>query len=611
MKKIYIKLLGLVSLNFNFSMINDECDLIEVTMISKNTKSNKECETVKVSSEVRSLLNFFDLMNLVLGLDYLNFKAYQGIIVLYNNNLIDLFNDTSNLVPSLNEENYKKYSQFHKDLNTLSQNHIIELNNPNNYLLIDINSHLMRQIISNSKVSGIDKILKNLEGKNDNLQYVYNDIFFGSKVFHGIKEHIFNNNFQLNNDFLKKFIVTLQKIMTLLNNINFNKNIKQGLNLKNILNYFSKAINDFKINEKEPIYFQDLINNPSKFFKDTHTNQHEVMFILSRLIENHISFNHKQFIAPGLTELLIFKKDLNNETMDFDKLNAFIFDYWTSIMPELKNIEQSNKKLNNTFSFEELNNLLKQLRTSAKFYRIFNDLIAHTILPRNKEIILKSQEVLLSVNLNDKNHIFFITSEFVNKLVDFNNEIKIYNHNNHKSDHIENLDDELIKLIELFGINKKDSQLEHIKDYFTISAIRGLLFSDVLKHHLNPLIKANNHEFIIFLEELNNKLINMSNIIKNTELNRIIINLLKLNENMRNQENVENIFGLVINEETTGLDQNKIPKALELTHTNYDGTILNKIELNKEEWFKVYGHERVKKLGNFAENIFKVNKKNK
>jgi hypothetical protein len=586
MKKIY-KLIGLLSLNFsnNFAMENSDCDSDYSDSGTKwvNTKPiniNPTCkispkEVKEISSEVKSLLNFFELMDVTLNLDFNNYKEYKQTLEYYNNYIIKKSNSKDNLVPLLNEKGYKRYLNKYNTIREKKPIHYINLKNNDNYLIMDINSGLMNKIIKN--VNWLNKQLMGSEIRIEDFN-IYEDIFFGHKIFNSFKGHLVNEDSEIKFTDVKAYIDGIKDLIDLMNDYDIYDNKKIPQNLIDTLKYFQSGLKDLTL--PNSFSFKDL-SDSDNFLSSTHTHikENEIGFLLKQIFKNIFEFNHSKFICPGLTELLIFKKDNNETQMDFKKLNKFIFNYWNELILPFKKIEIiKNGDVN-----QKVNDLLTQLNKSD-FHKNFDKNVKELILANNKEIILDSREMLLNVYFNKgEDHIFFINMEFVNTLLECDSQENI------------NLDKEISSLRKITG-----EEVGLLENNIVNNCLKGVLYSDIVKIFLNPILKHSNKGFITFLEELKRKLktINTTNEIK-LKLDKLTDNLLTLNKNMREQTNVKNIIGLSISENH---ESNTIFKSLDS-----DGGTNKEITLNRNECSLVYNHENNEKIKDFAQDIFQIN----
>lgn len=243
MKKVYFKLIGLLSLNIN-SMEkeclkncankdefletflsscenNSDSDLdseeengiIYIKKIEKITETLEKEKNNEMCKSVESLLNFFELMNISINLDYGNYKEYKSTLNSYNNYINKNFKVKDNLVPLLTRKAYEFYIKAHKELNQIEKTYI-SLKNKNDRLIIDINSHIMTPIIENfntiKKAIGIGSPIVTDEN-------IYEDIFFAHKIFNSLKEHLIcENSHLLNKNKIKNFVEKLLPIVRLL-----------------------------------------------------------------------------------------------------------------------------------------------------------------------------------------------------------------------------------------------------------------------------------------------------------------------------------------------------------------------------------------------------------
>lgn len=624
MKKVYFKLIGLLSLNINsmekeclknpslkncgnkdnFSRAffksscannsdsdvdsEEENGIIYIKKIEKITETPKKEETYEICESVESLLNFFELMNISINLDYGNYKEYKSSLNLYNAYIVKNFKSTNNLVPLLTKEAYEFYIKAHKELNQIEKTYI-SLKNKNDRLIIDINSHIMTPVIENFNT------LKTTIGIGSPIvtdEDIYEDIFFAHKIFNSLKEHLIcENSHLLNKNKIKNFVEKLLPIVRLLEDERSYK--EKNVSIKNLLktvNYFANALDHFSIKKDFALKDLDEIKN---FFTSNYGEEKEIVFLLKTLIKTNFKFNQKQFICPGLTELLVFKKDFGNNIMDFEALNQFIRNYWNICVPTLTKItnelEKKNAKSNVNNQNINIENILLSLNKNKDFNNKFNEVVEKCILPKNQEIILDSKEILLSVSLHEnENNIFFISSSFIKTLLELNeNLIKDKSH--------KNLNDSINELGLLMG-NKNN-----LKYNFIGSCLKGVLFADSLRSHLNPMVKNYNGKFIKYLTNLHkdlSKIMSLSYETSNKLLN-IVNNLLELNKNMKEQENVINIKGLTVKE-------NSSSHKVQMTYVKHDGNTFNEITLNHHQFAEIHTHKNLKEMENFTSDIFQI-----
>jgi hypothetical protein len=596
MKKMYLKLIGLLSLSFSmeqdpnikiqdYHLSSDEDSELDEEGYIVVTPKHEEHEehtiqnTKYISEEVKSLLNFFQLMEISLNLDFGNYQEYKSTLQLYNNYISSFF-PGEDFIPLLKEESYEKFMLFFKKFNE-HEKQTISLKNRENFLLIDMNSSLMKSVIN-----GGNQIMP-LFGKV-NIQDIYNDIFLGHNIFDFLKMHLIGDDTEINKNNITKYIQYIEEIISFLIEENVYKDKKsfKGSNLHKVLKYFLEGLNHLSI--KDDFTLGNLMENKKEFFAFSHTKEDEIMYILKILIKKNFKFNQDQFICPGLTELLIFKKDVKNNQMNFEEVNNFINIYWNGIMGSFYEIILSiQESKNNIYAYNA--ELLHKLSTDKNFIKNFIKNIEKCILQNNKEIILDSKEILLSVSLNkDKYNIFFINSAFMTNLLNVNMLL------NNKKNYI--LNEKIEELKCLIGCEKETN----IKNSFVKSCLMGVLFSDGIKNHLNGLIKQNNEHFIKYLTSLNTevKKIGASNEQKN--LLKSIKLLLDLNKKMSENENVEHIVGLCghyhINNENN---------EISLKYLDYNGKVKKEITMLNNQ---IHDCKELKPIGEFANGIFEIEK---
>lgn len=285
--------------------------------------------------------------------------------------------------------------------------------------------------------------------------------------------------------------------------------------------------------------------------------------------------------------------------MDFEALNEFIRNYWNTCVPILTKITNELEKENPKFNVNNQNinieNILLSLNKDKNFANKFTEVVEKYILPKNQEIILDSKEILLSVSLHEnENNIFFISSNFIKTLLELNeNLIKNKSHIN-----LNNSINELGLLIRnKNSLNNKNN----LKHNFIDSCLKGVLFADSLRSHLNPMVKNYNGKFVKYLTNLNkdvSKIIGLSFETSNKLLN-IVNDLLELNKNMKEQQNVINIKGLTVKE-------NSNSHKIQMIYLKHDGSKFSEITLDNHQFTEIHTHKNLKEMGNFTSDIFQI-----
>ena len=630
MKKIYLKLIGLVTFNISNGMhtISRKCNTNQkevcikkefnrayidekhignenqtyVNVCKKNVCKTKEEEKKSVLfQETAPVINFFEIMNISIKLDYNNYEGYTSTLDSYNKYVYNNYDNKYGYIPILTKEGYETSIIKLKEFND-KNNKSISIKNKENYLTIDVRSNLVDMIIKNKTNQDNEHVLKTLAKKIKSKEEIYvtkddiyTDIFFANKIFSSFKENLIDDSMKLyekeHNDFIKDMLEPLIDLCNFLKNKNIyvacNKKdkkkavLEQSLdNFLKVMNYFNKGINQIIVTNKN-FTFENLEKNPSQYFnKISDVNQiKEVVFLFKTLIKSSFTFNQDRFIVPGITELLLFKKSIDNVKMDFQKLDNFLMKYWNELVPLFKKIEEEIITKKGSQSFVE--ELLLKLKKNENFNNKFNELVKNFILGKNKEIIMDSKEMLLHVNFTNEVNIFFINSDFIKNLMNIHKKIKI--------------NDEITELMHLMGHKKEN--VSDLEDIFVTNCLKGAFISDMAFLKINEIIKLGNKKFIEYLKKLEEKINNKS--ISHEKLKNSINEILKLNKDINGGDNVSSIVGLEVAEKNTY-------DTIAIKSIGYDGSINKQINLDQKDSENIYEHRQDEKIKNFVSDIFKT-----
>jgi len=347
-------------------------------------------------------------------------------------------------------------------------------------------------------------------------------------------------------------------------------------------------------NEENPITFNEIISNCLNNLNDSNNSNDLTMNI--KTDTNITKYLKEQFIVsdiPLLSKIEKYEIFNNNE---FNKINPNYYDFYNSFPNDFNLnfnfnfIDDIKSRINNICNILNINNnnilFTLKLKTDNKF--LIDNKEINNINNNNNDIFNKNSTILNYLkdknNLKDNlNHIILYiiynteyntksnkTEPYINLLFSKINEYKTLTQKTEKEEKKNEIKDILIKIFKQYDIN---IELENIilntsKDTFYTKNDKDKNW--FIQNILNPLIKENENNIIIKIEEIQNNIKNnINNNITKEKINELI-----------NYENIDllkiyNILNKTLNSTLEFLYKND---NIYLCYTNSNDNIIETIE---------------------------------